>query len=842
MTESIIKKNNIMWNIIILLVFQIATWLIGTNVYYANSTKEYNFDKTKAISLYPEAVLSVQNCEQEGNKFFTLHEDPQINILPPKIRISSVLVVFVEPVPVDSSVKIYYAKNNKSLNEENSVLKLLPKGSSEVIINLPSDIYTALRCDIDIFGEWYEIKGIYVSKALKDNTLFITSIISICIFVLWIIGIKTGYINKYFTKYINTINKNLIIDFIVHYRLLISLCIFFILVLFEFHGSSIDMYNNYIPDENITKSYKSPVIGKVRGIRSDEWVVNTPNTFAQITDNTYFPLQNNNISLSGTKLFQYNIPVLSINLLAKPSHWGYFLLNKAKGLSWFWWSRFFFLLLSSFEVCMFLTDKNKTLSIFGSFLITFAPPVQWWYATQLVDIIYYGQFFFISILYYINNLVNNKRKILFAVLAFFSASGFCMCLYPPFLIPMGYTIIALLISLFIIYYKKIKIKKLDILIISATVFVTIILLGYTFFENYDQFQKTMNTVYPGKRFFSGGLDFKSLLTDITCWLLPYKDVIASNNCEYSRFITFLPLIIFLGPFIFSVKNDLKKIQMILYIFLLIQLAWYAKLFPTFILKITLLSMVSSYRAIVLTGLTATYLGLSIFSSVCKEKPIKLSIGIFISIIICILYNYAIVSLPYVDEYLGKFHIITIVFFMTYNFIFIMGYKKLFYIFTCVIIILSIPVNPMARGIDSIYNKKITYQIQKVVKEEPDKWWITQDPAKGNYLAAIGAKTLSATNFVPDFEKFKILDPNEKYINIYNRYAHQNYSITEEDTSIELLGTDNIIIHINKYDILKLNIGFILYGINDDLSRFNDDNIKFAPIFSTQYFVIYKVTI
>jgi len=104
------------------------------------------------------------------------------------------------------------------------------------------------------------------------------------------------------------------------------------------------------------------------------------------------------------------------------------------------------------------------------------------------------------------------------------------------------------------------------------------------------------------------------------------------------------------------------------------------------------------------------------------------------------------------------------------------------------------------------------------------------------------KTLSATNFVPDFEKFKILDPENKYINIYNRYAHQNYSITEEDTSIELIGGDNILIHINKYDILRLNIGFIFTDIGYDLSGFNDDDIKFEPIFSNQSFVIYKVTV
>jgi len=196
-------NKNLIRNIIILLVFQIATWLIGTNVYYANSTTEDN-NKTKTVSLYPKAVLSVRNCERIENKYFTLHEDPQIYISPPKYKILSTMIEFTEPIPIDSSVKIYYAKKQENLSEENSVLKLVPKGSSEVIIDLPSDIFSTLRYDIDIFGEWYEIKGIYVLKYV-NNTLYITLIISICILVLWILVIRTGMMSIFHERITNMI-------------------------------------------------------------------------------------------------------------------------------------------------------------------------------------------------------------------------------------------------------------------------------------------------------------------------------------------------------------------------------------------------------------------------------------------------------------------------------------------------------------------------------------------------------------------------------------------------------------------------------------------------------------
>jgi len=155
-------------NIYLLFFCTILVCLIGISIYYfsafiSNANVVNIFDKKTATSLYPQTVYSVQNCEETENRFFTLHEDPQIYVSPPKFKISSTMIEFAEPVPVDSSIQIYYAKKNKNIKEINSIVKRLPKGSSEIIINLPSAVYAILRYDINIIGEWYEIKGIYVS-------------------------------------------------------------------------------------------------------------------------------------------------------------------------------------------------------------------------------------------------------------------------------------------------------------------------------------------------------------------------------------------------------------------------------------------------------------------------------------------------------------------------------------------------------------------------------------------------------------------------------------------------------------------------------------------------------
>jgi len=177
-----------------LLLFIILTCLIGIGSYYFsaaifNVDTVNTFDKEAATNLYPQAVLSVLNYEQTDNYYFTLHNDPVIYISPPEYKISSTLIEFFEPVSADSGIQIYYAKNNNDLSEKNSVSKILPKGSSEIILNLPPAIFSSLRYDINIIGEPYKIKGIYVSEKESGQLFFryFKYFIFCCFFILVIL-------------------------------------------------------------------------------------------------------------------------------------------------------------------------------------------------------------------------------------------------------------------------------------------------------------------------------------------------------------------------------------------------------------------------------------------------------------------------------------------------------------------------------------------------------------------------------------------------------------------------------------------------------------------------------
>lgn len=49
--------------------------------------------------------------------------------------------------------------------------------------------------------------------------------------------------------------------------------------------------------------------------------------------------------------------------------------------------------------------------------------------------------------------------------------------------------------------------------------------------------------------------------------------------------------------------------------------------------------------------------------------------------------------------------------------------------------------------------------------------------------ANGARVINATNFLPDFDKWEILDSKSRYEESWNRYSHQTISLVDEQTHI-----------------------------------------------------------
>ena len=166
-----------------------------------------------------------------------------------------------------------------------------------------------------------------------------------------------------------------------------------------------------------------------------------------------------------------------------------------------------------------------------------------------------------------------------------------------------------------------------------------------------------------------------------------------------------------------------------------------------------------------------------------------------------------------------------------------------YILLGIMCVAGLTVNPLCRGISPITNHPLSAFVAARAEEEPEARWtaVGTDFVVNNFLMANGAKVLGATNFYPDVERWKLLDPSGQYNDVYNRYTNQQIVFAEEATWPEKKLEDGICLHLNPADLKKLDIRYILipqdahglfasYGIEDTLV-FEQDNYR---VYRLQY--------
>ena len=187
---------------------------------------------------------------------------------------------------------------------------------------------------------------------MKKQYLKFSIILIISIIISWIISLRIQYdcfdVSKLFKVNISlTIlcsmvtffllshfiyKRENIYEFLYKKRYTISIIILFFLVIGKFSGSSIGIWNEYIePSNNIDTT----LVGKPRGIRSDEWLVNTPYVFSQ--EYNGYSYENDLSRGKETDMFtSIYTPINDILILTRPFNVGYLLLGKDYGLSFYW--------------------------------------------------------------------------------------------------------------------------------------------------------------------------------------------------------------------------------------------------------------------------------------------------------------------------------------------------------------------------------------------------------------------------------------------------------------------------------------------------------------------------
>lgn len=146
------------------------------------------------------------------------------------------------------------------------------------------------------------------------------------------------------------------------------------------------------------------------------------------------------------------------------------------------------------------------------------------------------------------------------------------------------------------------------------------------------------------------------------------------------------------------------------------------------------------------------------------------------------------------------------------------------------------VNPLGRTLDPIYNKAISKEIININEDSPGKWVALDNLTGGNFLYALGVKSLNGVQFYPDLEFWNDLDENKEYEEIYNRYAHILVRFTTEKTSFELKGADIFEVQLDIKDIPKTGVKYIMSSTN--LDEFNKSTTLFEKLYYNEIDNVY----
>lgn len=664
------------------------------------------------------------------------------------------------------------------------------------------------------------------------------------IIVLAVIAIVT--VGTYFS--LKKIDSNIkLVDSIIKRRYLLAGLYFVCFVLLGIHGFSVDKWSDFIETSGIT----TKLWGFNRSITSDVWAIGIPQLLNQIHNG--FPLFNHSLMSQGANSVLAGLPALDFTLIGQPHYWGC-LFGDYIGLSWLYWFKIFALLLSAYEVLNFLLRDKKRMAMLGALVITFSPLMSWWLGHTVSTVVIYMHVCVAAIIIYTRNINNLKIKIVSAIIGAIGLTGFILGWYPALQVPFSYLAIILV---FAVIYRFIKeggrFNKSDIPILGIPICLAIVIVGRFIYISLDSISALMNTVFPGARFITGGgYDRQTAFYYLFQPLFAGKHPTFLNECETSSILPFIPVafLTILVIVVFNIinKKSLKKniLMIVIFIYEIFLISWLFIGYPNWFAKVTLFSNVLESRVVWCIGIISVYLGMMALCYIWENIKFKKLSCLFSSIGISIIV-YIFIS-NYIDtEFLNYFGIpakvvliSVFILFTFFNYAYLSGLKKI--VISCLLILSIgsfISINPIQRGSSALTNNDVAKQVQKIANQDGDAYWLADGFfVFGNFLSAQGVNAFNVTNQYMDAEKWCIIDPEEKYQEIYNRYAQVSVEITgNEETMITLESPDLIKVKLSIEDIKKLKIEYVLSSSDLDSSNFKQiyyDEISGQKIFSVIY--------
>ena len=133
------------------------------------------------------------------------------------------------------------------------------------------------------------------------------------------------------------------------------------------------------------------------------------------------------------------------------------------------------------------------------------------------------------------------------------------------------------------------------------------------------------------------------------------------------------------------------------------------------------------------------------------------------------------------------------------------------------------VNPVQKGLDCVYENPVYKMVKQTHNNDEKALWASEVSFFGNFLITAGAPTINSTNIYPTKERWSQLDVSLEHEEIYNRYAHIEFSLKKSgETSWGLVSADVFSVTMTPEDAKKIGIKYIF--TTNELSSSLGENV------------------
>jgi len=322
---------------------------------------------------------------------------------------------------------------------------------------------------------------------------------------------------------------------------------------------------------------------------------------------------------------------------------------------------------------------------------------------------------------------------------------------------------------------------------ASIVSIAFIFLAFILFHYYqiakDTFSMMANTVYPGKRFSTGGdlIDGK-LFADFFSMFMSddHTPTQWQNICEASGAIMFFPIIFYALIFYYFKYKKTDVLLLSLSTFLLFGLVYVLAGFPAFLSKSTLFSMSPAFRSLPVIGVGNCILLICYIGSDKLEVKKSSFSWIECGVLAIATFLFMKIISSHINKSTENFFTsrqvniataLVVIGFLLTRFKDFRFVKPALCLVLFIMVISNAGVNPLTKGLSPILENPLTVASREIHKKDPEAGWaLFGDMRLTNLIKATGSNILNGVKYVPPLEIMKILDPKGVNDSIYNRYA------------------------------------------------------------------------